>query len=159
MTLSLMPMTAAQLARLRVPLELSYAEGLARTDDLTPQAARAQVALQVDRLLPHGAATTGVLLRVAVADDAEVGWIWVTLPGEDRPTMAWIHNIEVHPGHRGKGYAREMIRLVEAELARLGVGRLGLNVFGGNTAAIRVYESLGFQVTAQQMAKPITPAG
>ncbi|MFI7488496.1 GNAT family N-acetyltransferase [Micromonospora echinaurantiaca] len=159
MSLSLEPMSAAQLARLRVPLERSYAEALAGTGDLTPEAARAQVALQVGRLLPDGAATADVLLRVAVVNGVEVGWIWVTLPGGDHPNTAWIHNIEVHPGHRGQGYARRMIQLVEAELARLGVGRLGLNVFGDNTGAIRLYESLGFQVITQQMAKSVDPVG
>ncbi|MFD0786162.1 GNAT family N-acetyltransferase, partial [Micromonospora azadirachtae] len=66
---------------------------------------------------------------------------------------AWIHNIEVHPEHRGRGHARRMIQLVEAELAGLGVTELGLNVFGSNTVAIGLYQSLGFQVAAQQMTK------
>ena len=33
--------------------------------------------------------------------------------------------------------------------------RLGLNVFGHNRAAIALYESAGYAVTAQQMAKPL----
>ncbi|MFF0230604.1 GNAT family N-acetyltransferase [Micromonospora sp. NPDC005254] len=75
------------------------------------------------------------------------------------PTRAWIQNIEVHPTHRGRGHARRMIQLIEAELAGLGVPELGLNVFGTNTVAIGLYRSLGFEVTAQQMAKRIDPAG
>lgn len=40
---------------------------------------------------------------------------------------------------------------------RRGVAELGLNVFGSNATARHLYESLGFQVTSQQMAKPLVP--
>ncbi|MBQ0905156.1 GNAT family N-acetyltransferase [Micromonospora sp. U21] len=165
MTLTLTPMTEQDLGRLREPLERLYAEDLAAHRGLTPEAARDRSASQLRELLPGGAATEGVLLRVARVDDAEVGWIWVTLPGTAGATdtagslRAWIHNIEVHPAHRGRGYARRMIQLMEVELSRLGVPELGLNVFGTNTVAIGLYRSLGFEVTAQQMAKRIDPAG
>lgn len=159
MTVALAPMTVEQFARLRVPLERSYAESTAAANGLTPEAARADAALRVARLLPRGVETDGVLLRTGLVDGVEVGWIWVTMPGPDRPGTAWIHNVEVHPGHRGRGHGRRMIQLVEGELARLGVERLGLSVFGPNTVAIGLYESLGFRVTTQQMAKRVAAAG
>ncbi|WP_229403563.1 GNAT family N-acetyltransferase [Micromonospora okii] len=158
MPLTLTPMTADQLARLRVPLEQAYGEDLAEARGLSPEEGQAESLRQVARLLPDGVTTPGVLLRVAEADGEEVGWIWVTLPGPEQPTMAWVHNIEVHPAHRGRGHGRRMMELAEAELARLGVGRLGLNVFGHNTVARRLYESLGFEVKTQQMSKPIAPS-
>jgi ribosomal protein S18 acetylase RimI-like enzyme len=111
-------------------------------------------------LLPHGAATDGMLLYIAEADGAAVGWIWISLPtAPERPDTAWIYNVEIDAQHRGKGYGRAVMRAAEEELARLGVPRLGLNVFGFNTVARRLYESLGFQVTSQQMTKPVTPSG
>ncbi|RLP92416.1 N-acetyltransferase [Micromonospora sp. CV4] len=161
MELTLAPMTEQELDRLRGPLEREYAEDLVAHRGLTPEAARERSASQMRELLPAGAATEGALLRMARVDDVEVGWIWVTLPGAGAPDTlrAWIHNIEVHPEHRGRGHARRMIQLMEAELARLGVPELGLNVFGTNTVAIGLYRSLGFEVTSQQMAKRIDPAG
>lgn len=162
MELTLTPMTEQELARLWEPLEVGYADDLVAHRGMTPEAARKRSAQQLREGLPAGAATEGVLLRVARADDTEVGWIWVSLPGASDaagPTRAWIQNIEVHPAHRGRGHARRMIQLVEAELAGLGVPELGLNVFGTNTVAIGLYRSLGFEVTAQQMAKRIDPAG
>ncbi|MFC4021115.1 GNAT family N-acetyltransferase [Micromonospora sp. GCM10011542] len=157
-------MTEQELDRLRGPLERAYVDELVAHRAMTPEAARERTASQLGELLPHGAATEGVLLRIARVDGAEVGWMWVTLPEAAGATdagsqRAWIHNIEVHPAHRGRGYARRMIQLIEAELARLGVPELGLNVFGTNTVAIGLYESLGFRVTAQQMAKRIEPTG
>lgn len=157
MELTLTPMTAPELARLRGPLEQGYADDLVAHRGLSPEAARERSVDQIRESLPAGAATEGALLRVGRVDDTEVGWIWVTLPAATGSRQAWIHNIEVHPEHQGHGYARRMIQLIEVELAHLGVPELGLNVFGTNTVAIGLYRSLGFEVTSQQMAKRISP--
>ncbi|MEU4679946.1 GNAT family N-acetyltransferase [Micromonospora sp. NPDC023737] len=165
MTLTLALMTDEELATLLGPLQRSYAEDLTRHRGIPADAALDRAVTQTRDLLPAGAATEGVLLRIARVDGVQVGWIWVTLPGaagaSDAPTgsgRAWIHNIEVDPEHRGRGYARRMIQLIEAELTGLGVTELGLNVFGSNTVAIGLYQSLGFQVAAQQMTKQLAAA-
>ncbi|GGO17099.1 GNAT family N-acetyltransferase [Micromonospora parathelypteridis] len=159
MELTLTPMKGPELARLLESLERAYAEDLVVHRGLTPEAARERSIDQLGELLPAGVATEGALLRVGRVDDTEVGWIWVTLPKATVSRQAWIHNIEVHPAHRGRGYARRMIQLIEAELAQLKVPELGLNVFGTNTVAIGLYRSLGFEVTSQQMAKRVDPVG
>ncbi|GAB3942296.1 hypothetical protein GCM10027614_29090 [Micromonospora vulcania] len=163
--LTLTAMTEQELAPLLGTLEQHYAEDMVAHRGMTPAAARERSSNQLRELLPAGAATEGVLLRLARFGDAEVGWIWVTVPGAVGATdttgsqRGWIHNIEVYPAHRGRGYARRMIQLIEVELAHLGVPELGLNVFGTNTVAIGLYRSLGFEVMAQQMSKRIEPAG
>ncbi|MEU8112648.1 GNAT family N-acetyltransferase [Micromonospora sp. NPDC048947] len=157
MELTLTPMTAPELDRLRGPLVQGYADDLVAHRGMTPQAALERSVDQIRESLPAGVATEGALLRVGRVGDAEVGWIWVTLPTAAAPNQAWIHNIEVHEEHRGRGYARRMIQLIEAELAQRGVPELGLNVFGTNAVAIGLYRSLGFEVTSQQMAKRLTP--
>lgn len=43
--------------------------------------------------------------------------------------------------------------LAEQEAAARGMTSLGLNVHGQNTVARSLYDSLGYQVTAQQMKK------
>ncbi|WP_433263091.1 GNAT family N-acetyltransferase [Micromonospora vinacea] len=159
MELTLTPMTAQELDRLRGPLEQGYAEDLVAHRGMTLEAALKRSADQIQESLPAGVATERALLRVGRVGDTEVGWIWVTLPAAAAPEQAWIHNIEVHEEHRGRGHARRMIQLIEAELTHLGVPELGLNVFGTNTVAIGLYRSLGFEVTSQQMAKRLTPAG
>ncbi|MEU7609802.1 N-acetyltransferase [Micromonospora sp. NPDC049204] len=159
MELTLTPMTEQDLARLLGELEQAYAEDLVAHRGLTPEAAHERSATQIRESLPAGAASERALLRVGRVDGIEVGWIWVTLPTTAAPSQAWIDNIEVHPAQRGRGYARRMIQLIEAELAQLNVPELGLNVFGTNTAAIGLYRSLGFEVTSQQMVKRIAAAG
>ncbi|MET8260703.1 GNAT family N-acetyltransferase [Micromonospora sp. NPDC005553] len=157
MELTLTPMTAEELARLLESLEQGYADDLVAHRGMTPEAALDRSVSQIRESLPAGAATEGALLRVGRVGDTEVGWIWVTLPTSAAPDQAWIHNIEVHEEHRGRGYARRMIQLIEAELTQHGVPELGLNVFGTNSVAIGLYRSLGFEVTSQQMAKRLTP--
>ena len=72
--------------------------------------------------------------------------------------LDWVggRNIMIEPRYRGRGYGRGIIEAVEHELIIRGVDRLGLNVFGHNTVALRLYESMGFSMTSQQMAKTLT---
>jgi ribosomal protein S18 acetylase RimI-like enzyme len=156
MPLMLVGMGPDDFARRRAALVAHYAEAIAPARGLTATEARAEADRDIAQRLPGGAATEGHLMRTAVADGAEVGWIWVTLPDAVRPTMAWIDNVEVDPGHRRRGYAAAIITAMEVELVALGAPRLGLNVFGDNTTAIRLYERLGFAVTAQQFARDLT---
>ncbi|MEU1587581.1 GNAT family N-acetyltransferase [Micromonospora sp. NPDC005710] len=158
MELTLTPVTEQDLARLLRALEQGYAEDLVAHRGMTPESALERSVSQVRESLPEGAATEGSLLRTGRVGDTEVGWIWVSLPTAAAPNQAWIHNIEVHEEHRGRGYARRMIQLIEAELAQHGVPELGLNVFWVNTVAVGLYRSLGFEVTSQQMVKRLTPS-
>ncbi len=156
MELVLEPMSPDDFDRRIADLHQRYADDLRTQRGLRPDAADTETARQIAELLPRGLHTETAILRVARVDGADVGWVWVALPGVGgHQDMAWLYNIDVDPGHQGKGYGRAIMRAVEAELRRRDVDRLGLNVFGHNTRAIRLYESLGFEVTAQQMAKTL----
>lgn len=160
MELTLQPMNRADFEHRSVALREDYARALQVARGVSLAAARAQAARQLARLLPYGIDSERVLLRTATVGGTAVGWIWVTLPGSPGgPDPAWIHHLGVDPEHQGHGYGRAMIEAIEIELAGYRVDRLGLNVFGDNVAAIRLYESLGFRVTAQQMAKSLRPPG
>ena len=43
--------------------------------------------------------------------------------------MAWISNVEVAPEFGSRGYARSILQAIEEEARKLGVTRIGLNVF------------------------------
>jgi ribosomal protein S18 acetylase RimI-like enzyme len=45
--------------------------------------------------------------------------------------------------------------LAEEEARRRGIGRLALNVFGRNTVARRLYQSLGYEENAVAMSKSL----
>ncbi|WP_165449586.1 GNAT family N-acetyltransferase [Krasilnikovia cinnamomea] len=133
-----------------------YSGDLQRERGMTESDAAAEALRQMKVVLPEGFDSDKMILRSACVDSNVVGWVWASLPGAPgRPEMAWLHNIEVDPDYRSNGYGRAILLAIEEELSQLRVTRLGLNVFGQNKRAIRLYESLGYRVMSQQMAKRI----
>ncbi|MFB9237081.1 GNAT family N-acetyltransferase [Plantactinospora siamensis] len=162
MTISLTPMTQAELdRRLREAVE-HYAQAIAEARGLPLAEAMAESDEQHRLALPDGVRSPGMLLFTGrTAAGEEVGWLWLALPGDRAggPERGWVYDIEVAAEQRGKGYGRGLMLAAEHELAGRGVGALGLNVHGYNTTAMRLYDSLGFEITAQQLVKPLGGAG
>ncbi len=55
----------------------------------------------------------------------------------------------------GRGVGRAVMTLAEAEVRARDGRELGLNVFGDNVAARRLYESLGYVDVSVRMHKPL----
>ena len=92
------------------------------------------------------------------ADDGiVVGVLWIG-PFTEGSDAWWVWDVEIDEQHRGAGHGRGAMQLAEEEAARHGAATLGLNVFGYNTAARRLYASLGYETTAVQMRKPVGAA-
>jgi ribosomal protein S18 acetylase RimI-like enzyme len=155
-TLRLRPMTSEEFDAW-LPLQVAgYAEMIANSGAMPPEAARAKAVADTARVLPLGLASPGQLLFRVTAADAAVGSLWLGVPGPDPdPRMAWVYDIEVDAAYRGHGYGRAAMRLAEDEVRSRGMTSLGLNVHGQNTVARTLYDSLGYQVTTQQMKKPV----
>jgi ribosomal protein S18 acetylase RimI-like enzyme len=67
--------------------------------------------------------------------------------------VAYLYEIEIDEAERGRGLGRAAMEAFEREAARRGLAELELNVFGGNTVARSLYQSLGWRETAVHMAK------
>ncbi len=133
-----------------------YADQIAASGQMSPEAALAKAHQDHQRAMPDGLGTEGQLLWRLVADGQPVGWLWLAIPGpHGDPDMAWVNLVEVDEACRGRGYGRQAMLLAEAEARSRGMRSVGLNVHGGNTVARSLYEGLGYQVTAQQMKKPL----
>ncbi|HTX25861.1 MAG TPA: GNAT family N-acetyltransferase [Streptosporangiaceae bacterium] len=153
--LALRPMTAAEFQPYRARLVPEYAAEHVRAGHWTADQAETLAARQVDDLLPEGPASPGMLMLMASTADGEpVGLVWVALD-RPRPGEAWIYDIEVSAGQRGKGYGRALLQAAEREAAKHGSTAVGLNVFGTNAVARRLYESSGYQITAMNMRKEL----
>jgi GNAT superfamily N-acetyltransferase len=95
------------------------------------------------QLLPDGAASAGCTLLSVKAGGEVVATNW--LGHAFAPGMTWVNGVQVYEGHRGKGYGRMAMLFGEQATLAAGEKHLGLNVFGPNTVAIRLYESLDYR--------------
>jgi ribosomal protein S18 acetylase RimI-like enzyme len=68
-----------------------------------------------------------------------------TLVFSPAESVAAIGAVYTLRSYRGRGLARQVTAAVTAELLNLGVRLIALNVVESNSAAIRVYERLGFR--------------
>lgn len=59
-----------------------------------------------------------------------------------------VHNLAVHPGHRGRGLGRRLLVLAMDFAARRGARAALLEVRQSNWPALQLYRSLGFQVSS-----------
>ena len=108
-------------------------------------------------LLPQGPDTPGARVVRLHEGDVPVGWLWVALKADGPADLAWVYDVELDEAHRGRGLGRAAMLLAEDLARELGATALGLNVFGGNAVARRLYASLGYTETAVQMRKPLPP--
>nr|WP_253942427.1 GNAT family N-acetyltransferase [Nocardioides sp. zg-1230] len=153
--MSLRPMMQEEYDAWRAQSVRDYAADIAKSRDLDLEAAMAQSAGEFAQLLPDGLASTDMHLWTAVVDDQAVGMGWIELRQRASGVSAWIYDISLDADHRGRGLGRELLDALHAAARDLGATSMALNVFGDNTAAIRLYEASGYAVTAQQMRREL----
>ncbi|HEX4089149.1 MAG TPA: GNAT family N-acetyltransferase [Trebonia sp.] len=156
--LTLRPMTRAEWDEW-IPRQMAgYAEHIAASGEMSEADAWEKAKSDTARSFHAGFGTPGQLVFQVMAGDDVVGAIWIGVPGPsaDRQ-MAWVYTIEVDPAYRGRDYGRAAMILAEDEARSHGMTSLGLNVHGQNTVARGLYDSLGYEVMALQMKKPLSP--
>ncbi len=89
------------------------------------------------------------------ATDAYLGHLWVCdmedlFTGELR---LHVTSIAIVAAYRGRGHGRTLMQRAIEEADKRGRKRIGLGVDARNTAAIALYESLGFGVTRHSMER------
>ena len=153
-TVTFRPMTQAEYELLRSWLDEDYAQDVAQAMAMSPEEGRAAAQKQLAELLPTGLSSEGhCFWKITAPDGAAVGDLWVQIgPAKGR---AFIYFIGIDEAFRGKGYGRAAMQALEAEVRLLGATRIDLSVFGDNVTAIHLYQSLGYQIQAMGMRKPI----
>ncbi|MEV6665997.1 N-acetyltransferase family protein [Streptomyces nigra] len=146
-------------SRARPMTESEYAEWIVKSDEdyvrswvergVPEDEARAKSRRDHEALLPHGLRTPGTTLDVLEHEGTPVGTVWVgTHQGR-----AYVYDVETVPEHRGRGHGRSLMLLAEGRAIAAGHRMIGLNVFAGNAAAERLYDSLGYETTAYALYK------
>lgn len=153
--LRLRPMSEEEYVVWRARSEREYAVEIATSRDLDADAATAQSAGEFAALLPDGLASLDMHLWTAVVDDAPVGIGWFELRQRASGVSAWIFDISLDEERRGQGLGRGLLEALHGAARELGATSMTLNVFGDNATAIRLYESSGYAVTAQQMRREL----
>ncbi|MGN6325162.1 N-acetyltransferase family protein [Pseudolysinimonas sp.] len=149
------PMTAEEFSAWQEHSFAAYAVEVSEARGIPFEDARRIAAESHARYLPDGQATAGVHLVVGEdAAGARVGILWVG-PNPNGVGPAWVYDIEVEEPRRGEGWGRALMREAERLAREDGHAEIGLNVFGSNTVARRLYESLGFATSSVQMRKPL----
>ncbi|MGD1903743.1 MAG: GNAT family N-acetyltransferase [Geitlerinemataceae cyanobacterium] len=82
-------------------------------------------------------------------------WLGSATTPSDAEPQAYVLLLYVAPEHRRRGLATHLLHLAEAEAERRGDRQLGLQVQAGNTAAIALYEKLGYFTLSRWMGKPL----
>ncbi|MFF2022755.1 GNAT family N-acetyltransferase [Streptomyces sp. NPDC058171] len=144
------PMTPAEYGPWRTTSEEAYVGDWIERG-VPEDEARAKAERDYLRLLPDGLDTPGAAISVLEHRGTVVGTIWVAHGAES----SYVYEVEVVPEHRGHGHGRTLMRHAAAQALAAGHRTLGLNVFLGNTPALRLYESLGFESTVHHLYKPL----
>jgi ribosomal protein S18 acetylase RimI-like enzyme len=105
--------------------------------------------------LPQGLQTKNNYLYTLYDGDNAVGLIWMRA-NLDRPTNdGFILELYVEENHRGKGYGKQIMLLIEEKARELGLKAIGLHVFGSNKIAQNLYKAVGYEVTSVNMSKTL----
>jgi GNAT superfamily N-acetyltransferase len=134
--------------------DMEYVQSLAET--MPAEAAMEKARQDQAQFLPQGLATERQRLLIAENTTGQViGYAWVGLeePRTKTTDTAWLYDISVEEPYRRSGYGKAILAAVEAVAREAGAARLALNVFGHNAPAISLYQTCGYEVTTQQMAK------
>ena len=89
----------------------------------------------------------------SVEEDQHIGVIWYNIQTEGN--KAYIYHILIHEPFRKRGFASVVLKELEETVKSSGVTSMGLNVFGTNPDAQRLYEKLGYRTAATAMGKRI----
>jgi ribosomal protein S18 acetylase RimI-like enzyme len=154
-TVSVRPMSSRDYEEWHDAMLESYADDVAKASGASIEAARQRARAQDLELLPSGLQTEGTwLLVVSDEQGTDVGTRWVG-PHPDGPGAAYVFDIEIHEAHRQRGLGRAAMKAAEQLVMDAGIPEIGLNVFGFNEPARRLYESLGYRVVATRMTKTL----
>jgi GNAT superfamily N-acetyltransferase len=79
-------------------------------------------------------------VTVVESEDALVGVLVLGVTGDG----FLIHNVAVHPSHRGKGLGRALLELAEAEARRAGFNSIYIYTHEGLAESLALYARIGY---------------
>jgi GNAT superfamily N-acetyltransferase len=148
-------MTPESFLRFRARLVREYAADKVTAGNWPAEGSLQRSEAEMQETLPDGLVTAGHWLWT-IEDETgqDVGDMWVG-PNSRDPESIYIYDIEVRPDARGRGIGQGAMEALEAWARGEGYPRIGLQVFGSNDVARRLYQRLGYVETNVLMQKAI----
>jgi GNAT superfamily N-acetyltransferase len=134
----------------------SYGQAMIDDAGFSPERATGKAAADIEHLFPGGRPSAGQLVFVVEANGDPVGELWLAEREDTMRPCLFVYEIHLAEAQRGKGYGKAAMLFAEDEARRRGLDRVALNVFGRNTVARRLYQSLGYEENAVAMSKTIS---
>ncbi|MGZ4134514.1 MAG: GNAT family N-acetyltransferase [Tumebacillaceae bacterium] len=153
---TLVPITEEQFADFLVVTIPEYAESQVESGKWEPEEAIGRATDEYNRLLPNGIHTENHYIHTIEDSEAgPVGVLWYAILNDGKAKQAFIYDIRVSESFRGRGFGKQALAALEAEVVQKGVFSIGLHVFGHNVGALRLYESVGYVATNIKMVKKL----
>jgi ribosomal protein S18 acetylase RimI-like enzyme len=138
--ITLIPMTESDYRSYLETAVVSYAQDKVDAGNWTESEALERSRQEFQKLLPQGNHTEANFLFTLVnGTGQQVGYLWYNLDPH-RPDFAFIYDFEIYEQFRRQGYATQALKVLETHAKPKGVKKLGLHVFGYNTAARELYK-------------------
>jgi ribosomal protein S18 acetylase RimI-like enzyme len=154
-SITLAPLTAEEFTAYYREAVSFYAAANVASGNWKPEDAQQRAEDAHATLLPDGVATPKNHFFAARNENRKIGVIWFAERDETSGPLAYVYDVRVDPDQRGKGYGRAVMEAVEAEVRKLGLGKIQLHVHGDNTAARKLYGSVGYAETNVVMRKQL----
>jgi len=152
--LTLTPITAAEFQVYKNILISGYADQSVKSGRVAADTSVEWSEEEMVKILPKDLDTEGHFIFKIINTDSELilGYIWFANQ-PDNKEHAYLFDINLLEEHRGQGYGRKAMELLEIVLKEKGYVALGLHVYCFNEGAIKLYQSIGFETTSLLMRK------
>ena len=133
----------------------SYSADMQENGGMPRDAADAKAISDFDRLLTQGVETPEHFVHVIEEDGSVVGYLWLALRNSPSERVLFVYEVRIAEEARGRGLGRAAMEFAERFAAEQGLGRIELNVMGGNDVARGLYRVLGYDEVAVYMGKTL----
>jgi ribosomal protein S18 acetylase RimI-like enzyme len=150
----LMPMIQSEFEAFLERTIPEYAAEHVRAGNWTEADALEKSRKEFEDLLPLELNTPDNFLYTLYEGEEAIGIIWVKV--KPKPSKSgFIYDVFIDEKYRGKGYGKTLMLLLEEKAREMGLASLELHVFGSNTVARKLYETIGYETTNVLMSKKL----
>ena len=148
-------MTESEFSKYKPFLIEKYAQDISGNLRIPINEARSRAATQTEGLLSQGLSTPNhFLYDIQVKDgesDYQIGYLWLNV--DEKKHSCFIWDFYLHESFRSKGWGRKTLELLDKQMSKKKIQKIGLHVFADNAIARDFYAKRGYQVTSLNMQK------